>query len=131
MDAGGQDGCSGTVGTVSIVAASLAVLALLAFAVSAVAILVQTSRHRSSGRWAATAGASLVLVFGGIANAVRGEDDMRYLATLLSVCIGAFLALSAGLLLERPLPALPFIAIAFVVANADLILALLTKGCRS
>jgi hypothetical protein len=28
-----------------------------------------------------------------------------------------------GLLLVRPLPALPFIAVAFVLANADLILA--------
>jgi hypothetical protein len=57
--------------------------------------------------------------------------NLRYLATLLCVCIGAFLALSAGLLLEHPLPALPFIAIAFVLANADLILALLARGRRS
>lgn len=56
---------------------------------------------------------------------------LRYFATLLCVCFGAFLALSAGLLLERPLPALPFIAITFVLANADLILASLTKGRRS
>jgi hypothetical protein len=34
---------------------------------------------------------------------------------------------TAGLLLERPLPALPFIAAAFVLANADLILASLKK----
>jgi hypothetical protein len=57
--------------------------------------------------------------------------NLRYFATLLCVCSGAFLALSAGLLLERPLPALPFIAIAFVLANADLILALLARGRRS
>ena len=57
--------------------------------------------------------------------------NLRYFATLLCVCSGAFLALSAGLLLERPLPALPFIATAFVLANADLILALLVKGRRS
>ena len=62
-------------GAVLIVTASLAVLALLAFAVSVVAFLVQTSRHESSRGWAAAAGASLVLVliFGGIFNAVRGE----------------------------------------------------------
>jgi hypothetical protein len=50
---------------------------------------------------------------------------------LLCVCFGAFLALSVGLFLERPLPALPFIAIAFVLANSDLILASLAKGSRS
>jgi hypothetical protein len=57
--------------------------------------------------------------------------NLRYFATLLCVCSGAFLALSAGLLLGSPLPALPFIAIAFVLANSDLILASLTKGRRS
>lgn len=62
------------VGAVLVVVASLAILALLTFAVSVVAFLVQTSRHRPSRAWAAAAGASLVLVlvFGGIANAVRG-----------------------------------------------------------
>jgi hypothetical protein len=49
--------------------------------------------------------------------------DLRYAATLLGVCCAAFLAVTAGLLLERPLPALPFIAIAFVLGNADLIVA--------
>ncbi len=49
--------------------------------------------------------------------------DLRYAATLLSVCCAAFLAVTAGLLLARPLPALPFIAIAFVLVNADLIVA--------
>jgi hypothetical protein len=49
--------------------------------------------------------------------------DLRYAATLLGVCAAAFLAVTAGLLLERPLPALPFIAIAFVLVNADLIVA--------
>jgi hypothetical protein len=52
--------------------------------------------------------------------------DLRYGATLIGVCCAAFLAVTAGLLLERPLPALPFIAIAFVLVNADLILASLT-----
>jgi hypothetical protein len=37
----------------------------------------------------------------------------------------------AGLLLARPLPALPFVAGAFVLVNADLILASLTKRPRS
>jgi hypothetical protein len=49
--------------------------------------------------------------------------ELRYAATLLGVCTAAFLAVTAGLLLARPLPALPFIAIAFVLVNADLILA--------
>ena len=53
--------------------------------------------------------------------------NLRYLATLLCICFATFLALTAGLLLERPLPALPFIAIAFVLVNADLILATLTR----
>lgn len=47
--------------------------------------------------------------------------DLRYAATLLCVCSAAFLAVTVGLLLGRPLPALPFIAIAFVLVNADLI----------
>jgi hypothetical protein len=53
--------------------------------------------------------------------------DLRYVATLLGVCFAAFLAVTAGLLLERPLPALPFIAIAFVLVNADLIVTSLVK----
>ncbi len=59
---------------------SLAVLALLAFAVSVVVFLIQTSRHRNARGWAAAAGASLVLVlvFGGIANALQGEGDPSF-----------------------------------------------------
>ena len=53
--------------------------------------------------------------------------NLRYVATLLGVCFAAFLAVTAGLLLERPLPALPFIASAFVLVNADLIVASLAK----
>jgi len=53
--------------------------------------------------------------------------DLRYAATLLGLCFAAFLAVTAGLLLQRPLPALPFIALAFVLANADLIVASLVK----
>jgi hypothetical protein len=52
--------------------------------------------------------------------------DLRYAATLIGVCTAAFLAVTAGLLLARPLPALPFIAIAFVLVNADLMVAALT-----
>ena len=61
-----------------VVSASLAILALLAFAVSAVAFLVQTSRHRPSRRWLAAAGASLVLVlvFGGLSNVVSGRSGL-------------------------------------------------------
>jgi hypothetical protein len=53
--------------------------------------------------------------------------DLRYAATLLGLCFGAFLAVTAGLLLQRPLPALPFIAVAFVIVNADLIVTSLVK----
>jgi hypothetical protein len=53
--------------------------------------------------------------------------DLRYPATLLCTCFATFLAVTAGLLLERPLPALPFIAIPFVLINADLILASFTR----
>ena len=49
--------------------------------------------------------------------------DLRCTATLLGVCTAAFLAVTVGLLLARPLPALPFIAIVFVLVNADLIVA--------
>jgi hypothetical protein len=51
----------------------LGVIALLAFAISFVAFLVQTSRHRSSGKWAAGASLVVVILLGGLANALRGE----------------------------------------------------------
>ena len=47
--------------------------------------------------------------------------NLRYLATLICICLATLLAVTAGLLFERPLPALPFIVIAFLLANADLI----------
>lgn len=47
---------------------------------------------------------------------------LRYALTLVCVCAGAFLAIVVGLLLARPLPALPFISLAFLIANADLII---------
>ena len=53
--------------------------------------------------------------------------DLRYAATLLGVCFAAFLAVTTGLLLHRPLPALPFIAIGFVLVNADLVVASFAK----
>jgi hypothetical protein len=53
--------------------------------------------------------------------------DLRYAATLLGVCAAAFLAVTTGLLLARPLPALPFVASAFVLANADLIVRSLAR----
>src|SRR5215212_7087954 len=53
--------------------------------------------------------------------------NLRYVATLLGVCFAAFLAVSARLLLQRPLPALPFIAVAFVLVDADLIVTSLVK----
>ena len=57
--------------------------------------------------------------------------NLRYSGTLLSVCSATLLAMIAGLLLERPLPALPFVAGACVLVNADLILASLTRKLRS
>jgi hypothetical protein len=56
---------------------------------------------------------------------------LRYSGTLLCVCSATLLAMIAGLLLERPLPALPFVAGACVLVNADLILASLTRKLRS
>ncbi len=53
--------------------------------------------------------------------------NLRYLATLLGLCLATFFAVTAGLLLERPLPTLPFIAIAFVLVNLGPILASLTR----
>jgi hypothetical protein len=66
-------------------------------------------------------------VFLALFAAASGFLDLRYLATLLCTCFATFLAVTAGLLLERPLPVLPFIAIAFVLVNADLLLASLTR----
>ena len=57
--------------------------------------------------------------------------NLRYPATLLCVCSATLLVMITGLLLERPLPAIPFVAGAFVLVNADLILASLTKRPRS
>jgi hypothetical protein len=57
--------------------------------------------------------------------------NLRYPATLLCVCSATLLVMITGLLLERPLPAIPFVAGAFVLVNADLILASLMKRPRS
>ena len=53
--------------------------------------------------------------------------DLRYPATLLCVCAAMLLAVTSGLLLAPPLPAVPFAGVAFVLANAYLILASLLK----
>lgn len=47
--------------------------------------------------------------------------ELRFTATVLGTCAGTLLAMTISLLLERPLPALPFISLAFVLINADLI----------
>jgi micrococcal nuclease len=64
-------------GGVSVLASTLALLALLAFAVSLVAFLYRTSTHRSSRAWAVATGGFLVLVllFGGISNAVSRHAE--------------------------------------------------------
>jgi len=54
--------------------------------------------------------------------------NLRYVATLLCICFATFLAVTVGLLLERPLPALPFVAGGFLLANADLMLASLAHS---
>jgi hypothetical protein len=53
--------------------------------------------------------------------------ELRYVATLLGVGSAVFAAVTTGLLLERPLPALPFVAIAFVLVNTDLIVKRIAK----
>jgi hypothetical protein len=68
------------------------------------------------------------LIFLALFAAVARSLDLRYAATLLAVCTAAFLAVTTGLLLARPLPALPFIALAFVACNVDLIVASLTRA---
>jgi type IV secretory pathway TrbL component len=87
------------VGAVLIATASLAVLALLVFTVSVIAFLIQTSRHKPSRGWAAAAGASLVLllVFGGIGNAVRGGGDPSLSEEQASTKHKGFVPLSGGL----------------------------------
>lgn len=53
--------------------------------------------------------------------------DLNYPLTLVCCCAAVPLALSTGLLLERPLPALPFIALSFILPNTRQILASLRK----
>ncbi len=66
-------------------------------------------------------------IFVALFAAASGFLNLRYLATLIGLCLATFLAVTAGLLLERPLPALPFIAIAFVLVNLDLIVTSLAR----
>lgn len=51
----------------------------------------------------------------------------HYPLTLICCCAATLLALTTGLLLERPLPALPFIALSFILVNAGKILTFLLK----
>ena len=67
------------------------------------------------------------LVFLALFATVSRTLDLRYAATLVGLCGAAFLALPAGLVLGRPLPALPFIVGAFLLLNADLILGSLVR----
>jgi len=53
--------------------------------------------------------------------------NLRYPLTLAAGLAATLLAMVCGLILERPLPALPFISISFVIANANLLLAALRK----
>lgn len=53
--------------------------------------------------------------------------NLRHIPTTIAVCAGTLLAMTTSLLLERPLPALPFISLAFVLVNVDLILSSLFK----
>lgn len=57
--------------------------------------------------------------------------DLRPKLTLASGCAATVLAMTAGLLLERPLPALPFISLSFVLANADLLYRALARPDRT
>jgi hypothetical protein len=52
---------------------------------------------------------------------------LRPTLTMAATIAATLLALTAGLLFERPLPALPFISVAFLIANGDLLLAALRK----
>lgn len=56
---------------------------------------------------------------------------LRYALSLVGVCAGAFLAVTVGLLLDRPLPALPFISVAFLLFNADRIFASVRASARA
>jgi len=53
--------------------------------------------------------------------------NLRYPLTLAAGLAATLLAMACGLLLERPLPALPFISVSFVIVNANLLLAALRK----
>jgi hypothetical protein len=57
-------------------------------------------------------------VFLALFAAMAKHLNLRPLATLVLGCVAVVLALLAALFLARPLPALPFIALSFVLANA-------------
>lgn len=58
-------------------------------------------------------------IFLALFTAMAGHLGLRHpLPTLVLGCAAVLLAMLAGLLLETALPALPFIALSFVLANA-------------
>ncbi len=61
-------------------------------------------------------------VFLALFAAIARHLSLRFLPTLALGCVAILAAMLAGLLLETYLPALPFIALSFVLANADLAL---------
>ncbi len=58
----------------------------------------------------------------------RRLEVLRPLPTLAFGCAAVLLAMLAGLLLIRPLTALPFIALSFVLANAEPLYEALSKA---
>lgn len=59
-----------------------------------------------------------IAIFAGIARSI----SLRYRLTLISAFIAVFTAMTTALVLNVPLPALPFIALSFFLANADVLL---------
>ena len=67
-------------------------------------------------------------VFLALFAAIAHHLSLRFLTTLALGCAAALAAMLAGLLLQTYLPTLPFIALSFVLANADLVLKHLPKA---
>lgn len=55
---------------------------------------------------------------------------LRLQLTFVSSCLAVLIAMTVGLLLERPVPVLPFIALSFVLSNGDLIYGSLLNKSR-
>jgi hypothetical protein len=62
-------------------------------------------------------------VFLALFTALARHLALRPTLTLTATLAAVFLALTTGLLLARPLPALPFVSLAFLLANGDLLFA--------